>query len=171
MFGKSSSPDESLLKIRSGVKEFEKSLTYKQERLKELFMSLKEAILSSQVISLDHLRVLHKQVRHILSIARAIHDPVLEEAFAQEEQLLVSVEDLLSSHPRMEVSGSADLQAAIKNLQGMLSSQQRLVFEHTEILNQEKRRLVQILQEAEHLEEDIAREHQRSSSSDAAIIH
>jgi hypothetical protein len=171
MFGKK--PDEvvSLSKIRSGVEEFEQQISFKQQKLEDLFVVVKEAILRSQNLSLDHLHVLLRQVSHILSVARAIGDSSLEQAFVEEQQVLVGMCDLLEKYPSMDVANSADLQAALKNLRGMLSSQQDMIFSHKEILTQEKRRLVQILSEAEQLESDVSREHVLASSSNTPLLH
>jgi hypothetical protein len=170
-FGRGETPQHGIEQIRSGVKEFEDCLEDKEQKLSELFVSLKDDILSSDTLNLDHVRILQKQVRHILSIARAISYPELEHAFEQEEDVLGHIGDLLEHYPSMDISGSADLQAALKNLRSMISYQQDMIFRHKEIMSHEKQRLIQILQEASELEEEFKQEQTISASSHKTILH
>lgn len=170
-FGKEDSEKHGIEQIRSGVQEFEECLTDKEKKLSELFMVLKDDILSSQTLTADHVRVLKKQVRHILSVARAINDSALEHAFEQEEKVLSTIEDLMEHYPSMDVSGSADLQASLKNLQSMMAHQQRLIFRHKEIMSHEKQRLIQILQEASELEADFNKEQEIANSKNRSVLH
>lgn len=162
---------DSIKKIRSGVTEFEKALDFKEKELSELFVSLKEDILTSEQLDMRHVRILKKQVRHILSVARAIHYPELEEIFEKEEKVLSEVESLLEEFPGIDVSSSGDLQASMKNLQSMLSMQQKLIFRHKEIMSQEKKRLIEILREAGELEQEVSEERSIRPDSSTGILH
>ncbi|MFT4249982.1 MAG: hypothetical protein ACMXYD_01330 [Candidatus Woesearchaeota archaeon] len=170
LFNREESAESALERIREGVGVFEGVLSRKERRLSELFVLLKEDILSSDSLSLAHVRVLQKQVRHILSVARAIGFVALENVFLEEQEVLEQLVDLFEQYPSLDVSSSADVQASLQNLRRMILSQQEMIFRHKEVLSQEKRRLVQILQEASSLEEDLVSEHRLVPSS-SRVIH
>ncbi len=159
-------PDKKgLKKIRDGVHAFESSLDDEERRLAELFRVLKHELLSSLSSSLDvqHVRTLKKQVRHVISIARAVEYPSLEKSFSEEEEILNHLQDILEQYPAADLSSSADVNSAIKNLRSLIERQQEMIFKHKEILLHEKQRLVEILQETQSLEEYYEKDHSSSA--------
>lgn len=147
--------------IRRGVKEFQGGLEEEQTRLSELFGVLKDEILTSLAKSLDsqRVRLLEKQVRHVISIARAIQYEELEKSFRKEQEVLENIRAILDEYPNANLANRDDIQDSIENLRGMVEKQQELIFEHKEILLHEKQRLVDILTEASELEQHMNTDH------------
>lgn len=171
MFGRGDPEEHGLREIRAGVQEFEEGIAREQERLGELFSALKNEILRSlsESLSADHVRLLRKQVRHVISVARAVHYAELEKSFSEEEVVLSHLEDLMDSYPSADFSSSGDVQSSLRRLRGMVEHQQELIFRHKEILLHEKQRLVEILSEADALELEMQEDHSLSGSPHQTI--
>ena len=154
-----------LAEIRAGVSEYTVELQDEEQHLAELFTSLKTDALEalSRSLSRERIQALHRQVRHVLSIARLVGYVELEEGFTQEDAVLTHLEELFDTYPLSTLSSSADVQSAIDSLISMISSQQQLIFQHKEILLHEKQRLVEILEEAARLEEEYVHDHHLGS--------
>ena len=161
MFGDKDPEKIGLDEIRRGVKEFEGGIVEEQRRLAELFSTLKNDILSSlsESLNAESIRLLQKQVRHVISVARAVKYTALKKSFVEEEHLLAQLEEILDKYPSANLSSSGDVQSALRRLQEMVEHQQHLIFKHKEILLHEKQRLVEILSEASLLEEEMDEDH------------
>ncbi len=157
----SDSEKKGLDAIRLGIEEYKKALSEEENRLEELFSALKtdavEALTHS--LSLERVTALHRQVRHVISVARMIGYKELESSFSQEEKILTYLEDLLHTYPAQDLLSSSDVHSAIRRLTDMISLQQKLIFRHKDILLQEKQRLVDLLSEAARLEEEFKEDH------------
>lgn len=171
MFGRRDPQKHGLEEIRHGVREYEQCLEDEQERLSELFSALKSDILSSlsSALTLDGLRVLKKQVRHVVSVARAVGFEELEQSFSREEEILSSLEEILEEYPSADLSSSGDVRSSLRKLRDMVDEQQRMIFRHKEILLHEKQRLVEILQEADSLEQDLEQDRHLSAEPHETI--
>lgn len=171
MFGRGDPEERGLRDIRAGVKEFEGGIEQEQQRLGELFSALKHEILRSlsDSLSADHVRLLRKQVRHVISVARAVRYTELEESFSEEEEVLSHLEDLMEKYPSADISSSGDVQASLRRLRSMVEHQQQLIFRHKEILLHEKQRLVEILSEADELEQEMQQDHSLSDAPHQTI--
>lgn len=174
LFSKKPKPSDCLEEIERGAHAFEHDLEAENQQLKELFVDLKTDLIDeflrpgSGNIKDDHLRILEEQVRHVISIARTIGYTELVASFEEEQQLLHTLRDLVEQYPGVNVETSPDIRASLGRLRSLLRSQQQLIFSHEEILVEEKRRLIDILNQVAALKVDQEKERNLSPAKEDA---
>lgn len=158
------SGDEGLQRVEEEVRAVETGIRERDEQLRDLYVSLKTDILDEFLkpqhkhLRPQHIRVLREQVRHVVSVARVIGYAELVAAFTQEDRALDEIEDLVHQFPDISADTSPALRSALEHLRNLLTEQQRLIFAHEEILYQEKRRIISILEQVEGLRDDMRQE-------------
>lgn len=151
---------DALKLIEQGTHQFSEELQKEDQQWRNLYANLKTDLIDEFLqpgkgrIKESHIRILKEQVRHVLSIAHVIGDKDMIKRFKEEEKLIDEMRDLVEQYPNINVETSADLRAALEKLRRMLREQQKMVFEHEEILQDERKRLVEILEQVKRLKED-----------------
>lgn len=146
--------------LEQGTKKFSEQLQADDQNWRTLYANLKTDLLDEFLspgkgrVKESHIRILKEQVRHVLSVAHVIGDKDMIKRFREEEKLIDEMRDLVQQYPDINVETSADLRATLEKLRHMLREQQQLVFEHEEILQDERKRLVEILEQVKRLKED-----------------
>ena len=165
--------EDALALLERGTQQFSDQLQEDDKNWRLLYASLKTDLLDEFLspgkghVKETHIAILKEQVRHVLSIAHVIGDKDMITRFKEEEKLIDEMRDLVQQYPDINVETSPDLRAALEKLRRMLREQQQLVFDHEEILQDEHRRLVDILEQVKHLKEDKLRsQHTISSFAD-----
>jgi len=151
---------DALALIHQGAMQFSEEIKKEDAHWRTLYANLKTDLLDEFLspgkghVKEAHIRILKEQVRHVLSVAHVIGDKDMIRRFKEEEALIDEMRDLIQQYPNVNVETSADLRAALEKLRHMLVEQQKLVFEHEDILQDEQRRLLEILDQVTHLRED-----------------